>query len=144
MGCADGRGVPPAGAGRGQRRRHRRTGQFPAHRRIPRVHGRIARRRAGLPGAGHAHVVRPDGVGTVLVVEDEPALAETVQYTLEREGFKVLMAADGNRALERFRADRPALVLLDLMLPELSGLDVLRIMRDESTVPIVIMTAKDS
>ena len=82
--------------------------------------------------------------GTVLVVEDEPALAETVQYSLEREGFRVSVAADGNRALERFRSDPPSLVLLDLMLPELGGLDVLRIMRGESTVPIVIVTAKDA
>src|SRR5436190_15601928 len=82
--------------------------------------------------------------GTVLVVEDEPALAETVQYSLEREGFRVSVAADGNRALERFRSDQPSIVLLDLMLPELAGLDVLRIMRGESTVPIVIVTAKDA
>jgi two-component system response regulator RegX3 len=79
----------------------------------------------------------------VLVVEDEPALAETVQYTLEREGFRVTVAGDGNRALDRFRSEQPSLVLLDLMLPELGGLDVLRIMRGESTVPIVILTAKD-
>jgi two-component system response regulator RegX3 len=82
--------------------------------------------------------------GTVLVVEDEPALAETVQYSLEREGFRVSVAADGNRALERFRSEQPSLVLLDLMLPELAGLDVLRIMRAESTLPIVIVTAKDA
>jgi two-component system response regulator RegX3 len=79
----------------------------------------------------------------VLVVEDEPALAETGQYTLEREGFRVTVAGDGNRALDRFRSEQPSLVLLDLMLPELGGLDVLRIMRGESTVPIVILTAKD-
>jgi two-component system, OmpR family, response regulator RegX3 len=82
--------------------------------------------------------------GAVLVVEDEPALAETVQYSLEREGFRVMVARDGNRALERFRSEQPSLVLLDLMLPELAGLDVLRIMRGESTVPIVIVTAKDA
>ena len=85
----------------------------------------------------------PEVSGTVLVVEDEPALAETVQYSLEREGFRVTVAPDGNRALQRFRAAHPSLVLLDLMLPELAGLDVLRIMRGESTVPIVIVTAKD-
>ena len=85
----------------------------------------------------------PEVSGTVLVVEDEPALAETVQYSLEREGFRVTVAPDGNRALQRFRAEHPSLVLLDLMLPELAGLDVLRIMRGESTVPIVIVTAKD-
>jgi two-component system response regulator RegX3 len=86
----------------------------------------------------------PEAGGTVLVMEDEPALAETIQYSLEREGFRVRLAADGNGALERFRDEHPSLVLLDLMLPQLGGLDVLRIMRDESTVPIVIVTAKDS
>jgi two-component system, OmpR family, response regulator RegX3 len=84
------------------------------------------------------------GTGSVLVVEDEPALAETIQYSLEREGFRVRVAAEGSGALERFRTDHPSLVLLDLMLPELGGLDLLRIMRDESNVPIVIVTAKDS
>ena len=86
----------------------------------------------------------PEGSGSVLVVEDEPALAETMQYSLEREGFRVRVAADGNAALERFRSQHPSLVLLDLMLPELGGLDLLRIMRGESTAPIIIVTAKDS
>src|SRR5262245_51730671 len=56
----------------------------------------------------------------------------------------VVMARDGDQAMERFRAERPALVLLDLMLPRLSGLDVCRLIRAESTVPIVMLTAKDS
>jgi two-component system response regulator RegX3 len=56
----------------------------------------------------------------------------------------VVMARDGDQAMERFRAERPALVLLDLMLPRLSGLDVCRLIRTESTVPIVMLTAKDS
>jgi two-component system, OmpR family, response regulator RegX3 len=80
----------------------------------------------------------------VLVVEDEVALAESITYNLQREGFEVAIAADGNRALERFRAERPAIVILDLMLPKLSGLDVCRSIRSESEVPIVILTAKDS
>ncbi|MBA3363069.1 MAG: response regulator, partial [Actinobacteria bacterium] len=62
----------------------------------------------------------------ILVVEDEEALADTIRYGLEREGFSVSVASDGRTALERFRADRPVLVILDLMLPELSGLDVCR------------------
>jgi len=78
------------------------------------------------------------------VVEDEPALAESIQYSLQREGLRVAVAEDGSHAVERFREERPALVLLDLMLPQLAGLDVLRIMRSESTVPIVVLTAKDS
>jgi len=78
----------------------------------------------------------------VLIVEDEPSLAESIEYTLEREGFRPIVAPDGAAAIERFRTDRPGLVLLDLLLPQLSGLDVCRIIRAESTVPIVILTAK--
>jgi two-component system, OmpR family, response regulator RegX3 len=80
----------------------------------------------------------------ILVVEDEAALAESVRYNLEREGFSVTVASDGRRALERFRTDQPALVILDLMLPEMSGLDVCRLIRQESDVPIIMVTAKDA
>ena len=80
----------------------------------------------------------------ILVVEDEESLADSVRYNLEREGFAVSVATDGRRALERFRADPPSLVILDLMLPEVSGLDVCRTMRTESDVPIIMVTAKDS
>jgi two-component system, OmpR family, response regulator RegX3 len=80
----------------------------------------------------------------ILLVEDEGSLADSVRYNLEREGFVVSVAADGRRALEKFRADSPALVILDLMLPELSGLDVCRMIRQESEVPIIMVTAKDS
>jgi two-component system response regulator RegX3 len=83
-------------------------------------------------------------VTQILVVEDEEALADTIRYGLEREGFDVSIAPDGRMALERFRADRPALIILDLMLPKLSGLDVCRAIRAESDVPIVIVTAKDA
>jgi two-component system, OmpR family, response regulator RegX3 len=79
----------------------------------------------------------------ILIVEDEPALAESVQYSLTREGFDVVVAPDGEEALDRFRTGSPDLVILDLMLPRLSGLDVCRIVRAESSVPIVILTAKD-
>ncbi len=80
----------------------------------------------------------------ILLVEDEESLADSVRYNLEREGFGVIVAADGRRAIERFRADHPSLVILDLMLPELSGLDVCRMIRQESNVPIIMVTAKDS
>ena len=80
----------------------------------------------------------------ILVVEDEEALADTVRYNLEREGYSVTIAPDGRRALERFRSEAPALVILDLMLPELSGLDVCRAIRAESDVPIIMVTAKDA
>jgi two-component system alkaline phosphatase synthesis response regulator PhoP len=81
---------------------------------------------------------------TILVVEDETTLRETLADALEAEGFQVIQAADGRAALTRFRADHPDLVLLDLMLPELSGIEVCRIIRAESGVPIVMLTAKDS
>src|SRR6058998_546831 len=80
----------------------------------------------------------------ILEVEDEVPLADTIKYNLEREGYAVTLASDGLQALERFRAEGPTIVILDLMLPELSGLDVCRLIRQESTVPIVMVTAKDS
>ena len=80
----------------------------------------------------------------ILVVEDEESLADSVRYNLEREGYLVSVATDGRAALERFGVERPALVILDLMLPEVSGLDVCRAIRSGSDVPIIIVTAKDS
>ena len=81
---------------------------------------------------------------TILVVDDEPTLREALVDALEADGFRVVAAADGREALSQFRAERPDLVLLDLMLPELSGIEVCRIIRAESGVPIVMLTAKDS
>ena len=81
---------------------------------------------------------------TILVVDDEPTLRETLVDALEADGFRVVSAADGREALAVFREERPDLVLLDLMLPELSGVEVCRIIRAESSVPIVMLTAKDS
>jgi len=88
--------------------------------------------------------MRTDAPARILVVEDEEALADSVRYNLEREGYTVSVAGDGRRALERFHAESPSLVILDLMLPELSGLDVCRMIRAESDVPIIMVTAKDS
>ncbi len=81
---------------------------------------------------------------TILVVDDEPTLRETVGEALEADGFRVRTAADGPEALVRFREDAPDLVILDLMLPELSGIEVCRIIRAESAVPILMLTAKSS
>ncbi len=81
---------------------------------------------------------------TILVVDDEQTLRETLVDALEADGFRVVAAGDGREALALFRAERPDLVLLDLMLPELSGIEVCRIIRAESGVPIVMLTAKDS
>jgi two-component system response regulator RegX3 len=81
---------------------------------------------------------------TILVVEDEPTLRETLAESLEADGFRAVQAADGREALERFHAEQPDLVLLDLMLPELSGLEVTRQIRAESSIPIVMLTARDA
>ena len=81
---------------------------------------------------------------TILVVDDEPTLRETLAEALDADGFRVVTAADGREALSRFREHQPDLVVLDLMLPELSGIEVCRIIRAESGVPIVMLTAKTS
>ena len=86
----------------------------------------------------------PEPAVRILLVEDEPSLVETVRYALEREGFGVVVARDGREALDRFAVEPPDLVILDLMLPVVSGLDVCRRIRESSTVPIVMVTAKDS
>ena len=81
---------------------------------------------------------------TVLVVEDEEPLRAELAYQLEQEGYRVVQAADGARALESFRADKPDLVLLDLMIPELSGIEFTRIVRREADTPILMLTARAS
>ncbi len=81
---------------------------------------------------------------TILVVEDEDTLRETLAYQLEQDGYRVVTAADGGAALSVFRQAKPDLVLLDLMLPELSGMEVARILRRESDVPILMLTARGS
>jgi DNA-binding response OmpR family regulator len=79
---------------------------------------------------------------TVLLVDDEPTLVATVKYNLERDGFQVLTAGDGEAALNLARARRPDLVILDLMLPVMDGLEVCRLLRRESKLPILMLTAK--
>jgi two-component system, OmpR family, response regulator MtrA len=82
------------------------------------------------------------GKGRVLVVDDDPALAEMLGIVLLTEGFEPSFVADGDRALAAFRATRPDLVLLDLMLPGTDGIDVCRQIRAESGTPIVMLTAR--
>jgi two-component system, OmpR family, alkaline phosphatase synthesis response regulator PhoP len=79
---------------------------------------------------------------TILVVEDEPQIAALVRDYLEHAGFAVLVAGDGAAALATFRARRPDALVLDLGLPRVDGLDVVRAIRRDSTVPIVILTAR--
>jgi two-component system response regulator RegX3 len=78
----------------------------------------------------------------VLVVEDESSFVEALTVGLTREGFLVEIAADGAEALQRFESVRPDLVLLDVMLPRVSGIDVCRQLRKRSQVPIIMVTAK--
>jgi DNA-binding response OmpR family regulator len=78
----------------------------------------------------------------VLVVEDEPTLLETLEYNLTRQGYKVYTAADGLAALEIARRERPGAIVLDIMLPGLDGLEVCRILRQEMSVPILMLTAR--
>jgi DNA-binding response OmpR family regulator len=79
---------------------------------------------------------------TILLVEDEPTLSETLRYNLEREGYSVLTAADGVHGLELARREQPDLLILDIMLPRLDGFSVCRILRQESDVPILMLTAR--
>ena len=84
------------------------------------------------------------GVGkpTILVVDDEEAIAEAVRARLESEGYRVVTAPDGPKALERFAEAHPALVVLDLMLPGMDGLEVCREMQRDSWTPVLMLTAR--
>jgi two-component system alkaline phosphatase synthesis response regulator PhoP len=79
---------------------------------------------------------------TILVVDDEPKIVKQARDYLERAGFRVIDAPDGKTALVRARGERPDLVVLDLNLPEMDGLDVCRALRRESDVPIIMLTAR--
>jgi two-component system alkaline phosphatase synthesis response regulator PhoP len=78
----------------------------------------------------------------ILVVDDEPKISKLAKDYLEQSGYQVQIATDGEAALHTARRTRPDLIILDLMLPEMNGLDVCRILRRESDVPIIILTAK--
>jgi two-component system OmpR family response regulator len=82
---------------------------------------------------------------TVLVVDDEPVLAEMVSMALRYEGWNIATAGDGNSAIAAARAERPDVVVLDVMLPDMSGLDVLQKLRKENPrLPVLLLTAKDA
>src|SRR5213083_2379901 len=84
----------------------------------------------------------PDS-STILLVDDEDSVQKLLTYPLEREGFRVLQARDGEEALEQFSSERVDLVVLDLMLPKLDGLEVCKRLRARSAVPIIMLTARD-
>ena len=77
-----------------------------------------------------------------MLVEDDPNLSAALAYNLGREGYEVTTAVDGEQAIEMARRQKPDLIILDLMLPKMSGLEVCRILRGEMTVPILMLTAK--
>ncbi|MDE0070042.1 MAG: response regulator transcription factor [Caldilineaceae bacterium] len=79
----------------------------------------------------------------LLVVEDEPTLLETLKYNLVRQGYEVVTAANGTQALPTARAERPDLVILDVMLPGLDGFEICRVLRQEMSLPILMLTARD-
>ena len=80
---------------------------------------------------------------TILVVEDDPNILEALKYNLGREGYDTLTAVDGAQAIEAARASKPDLIILDIMLPKMSGFEVCRILRKEMAVPIIMLTARD-
>lgn len=84
---------------------------------------------------------RQTGV-TVLVVDDEPILRDTIEFNLRREGYDVILASDGQEALDLARTNALDLIVLDIMLPVVDGLQVLRTLREESTVPVLLLSAR--
>ena len=80
----------------------------------------------------------------ILVVEDDVTIQDMVAYNLERDGYEVITKSDGAEGLEAARNEQPDLIVLDLMLPKMSGLDVCRILRPEYSMPIIMLTARDN
>lgn len=80
----------------------------------------------------------------ILVVDDEKPISDIIKFNMTKEGYEVLTAFDGKEALEMFEAEKPDILILDLMLPEVDGLDVARTIRRTSNVPIIVLSAKDS
>jgi DNA-binding response OmpR family regulator len=81
---------------------------------------------------------------TILIVEDEPTLQETLKYNLDKAGYQTLVSGNGAEALKLARENPPDLILMDIMLPGLDGVEVTRILRHEQSTPIIMLTAKDS
>ena len=80
----------------------------------------------------------------ILVVDDEKPISDIIKFNMTKEGYEVLTAFDGKEALEMFEAEQPDILILDLMLPEVDGLEVARTIRKTSNVPIIVLSAKDS
>lgn len=92
--------------------------------------------------------MKEDGVKAmktkILVVDDEKPIADILEFNLDKEGYDVFVAYDGNEAIDLVRTEEPDLVLLDIMLPEKDGMEVCREIRKDYQMPIIMLTAKDS
>jgi two-component system KDP operon response regulator KdpE len=84
-----------------------------------------------------------DGGGLILVVDDEPRMTRFIRMNLELEGYHVIEAHDGIQALDKVRTELPDLVVLDVMMPELDGFETLRMLREISNVPVIMLTVRD-
>src|SRR5262249_27188976 len=127
--------------GRGARRPH--TGREPRRRRSPlRVHAAARASERRRPGpARREGMSRPQGA-RILVVDDEPAILRVVSANLVRHGFQAETAETGQHALRAYRQRPPDLILLDLGLPDMDGLEVIRAVRAQSSTPIVVLTVR--
>jgi two-component system KDP operon response regulator KdpE len=85
----------------------------------------------------------PEAKHTILVVDDEPRMIQFIRMNLELEGYRVIQASNGLRALKQTRDELPDLVVLDVMMPELDGFETLRLLRETSTAPVIMLTVKD-
>jgi CheY-like chemotaxis protein len=113
------------------------TVRLPAHEAAPRTPADVAEPGAAAAGDGPPHV---------LVIDDDPAVRELLSRTLVREGFRVVLATDGERGLAAARAERPAAIILDVMMPEMDGWDVLAALKQDpelAPVPVILQTMVD-
>ena len=118
-------------------RRARRRLWNPAEAAISRA---IVGRARAVPGPASLSMVESQ---TILLVDDEDSVQKLLAYPLERDGYRVIPARDGEEALSRFAAEKVDLVVLDIMLPRLDGLEVCKRLRSQSSVPIIMLTARD-
>src|SRR5437868_5158854 len=90
-------------------------------------------------------ITKPEGprTATILIVDDEATLRDTLEYNLRRERYRVLTAADGPAAIRLARAEHPDLIVLDIMLPGMSGFEVCRVLRRDLPIPILMLSARE-
>jgi phosphate regulon transcriptional regulator PhoB len=93
--------------------------------------------------SGMMYLQRKSMATRILIVDDEPPIIDVLEYNLKKANYEVIVARDGQEALEKARRQRPDLVILDLMLPKLDGLEVCRALRRDSDLPIIMLTARD-